>query len=152
MTQQDRKTWAAVTYPEMPAQLSPEALARRSYVRIGVRVAKIALPVMLAGGFAAIAGGSGGDGSGSRSAPPYPGAKLALSVRLQLSSQGLLPPGMDVDCDDSAASVGSVASCYEYTRSLDDDNAVSFPVRFDGQGRFSFTTPDGDAVKGKLVS
>lgn len=69
---QNRRQWAAITYPELPPRMSPEATARRAYVRIGVKVAKITLPVMLAAGFVAVAGHSSG--------PTYSGYDTAQAV------------------------------------------------------------------------
>ena len=104
---QERRPWAAISYPAESRYVSAEAVARRSRVRIGVRVAKITLPVMLAAGFAAIAGGAGHDSSSDVTAKPlYSGAKIALAVRLQLHSHGLLGNDVTLDCDSSSLAAG----------------------------------------------
>lgn len=147
-----RKQWAAVTWPEMPEYLPPEAIARRAKVRIGIR-ALLTLPLMLAALFGHLSGDGSHDGvtSPASAAPEYPGDKIALSVRLELASHGLLPKGMAVDCDGSTVTAGAVSTCDEYAQSGDGGD-VSFDIQFvDGHGHFSFRTPDGPVLKGVLV-
>lgn len=144
------RPWAAMTYPEMPTHLTPEGTARRAKVRIGVRVAKITLPLMLAAGLAALAGTGGGDDSGPSPTPYYSGDKIAFAVRLQLQSHGLLDRKVRVDCDRSTLAVGSVSSCGEFT---DFNAGPSFDVRFvDTHGGFTFTAPNGRVLSGRLVA
>jgi hypothetical protein len=151
---QDRKQWAAISYPDQPKYLTPEAVSRRAKVRIGVRVALMTLPFVLAAGLGALASGGGGDGGTSPAvaAQLYPGDKIALSVRLELSSHGLLGKGMSVDCDGSAVTAGAVSACDEYSQS-NGGGRVSFDVHFvDGHGAFSFALPGGPLIKGSLAS
>ena len=49
LVSQNRRPWAAISYPEESRYASAEDVARRAKVGIAVRVAKITLPVMLAG-------------------------------------------------------------------------------------------------------
>ncbi|BEP15830.1 hypothetical protein acdb102_41410 [Acidothermaceae bacterium B102] len=146
----NRRRWAAMSYPEQPVHLSAEAVARRAKVRIGIRVAKITLPVMLAAGLAAVAGGAGHDSSSDVTATPlYSGDKIALAVRLQLHSRGLLGNDVAVDCGSSTLAVGSVSSCSE---SGGQSAGASFDVHFlDAAGHFSFTAPGGSVINGSLV-
>jgi hypothetical protein len=144
--------WPAMRYPDEPRGLSPEAASRRAKVRIGVKVARIALPVMLATGFAAVAGTGRDDSGGGSSTPLYSGDKIALAVRLQLHSHGLLGNGVSVDCGSSTLDVGAVSHCDELMSALGDDPPVPFEVHFlDTHGHFSFTAPGGGVLTGGLV-
>ncbi len=147
---QNRRPWAAISYPEESRYASAEDVARRAKVRIAVRVAKITLPVMLAAGFAAVASGAGHDSSSDVTATPlYSGDKIALAVRLQLDSHKLLGKDVTVDCDSSSLAVGSVSSCSEYGGH---SGGASFDVHFvDAAGHFSFTAPNGSVITGSLV-
>jgi hypothetical protein len=134
---QNRRQWAALSYPEMPARLSPKATARRAYVRIGVKVAKITLPIMLAVGFAAVAGNSGSSG------PTYAGDKTARAVMAMT-----LTPDI-VTCEDAPKAAGSVSECA--ARSASGPGLATFDVTFvDGQGNFTLSWPDGGVHKGNL--
>jgi hypothetical protein len=149
---QERRRWAAISYPDQPTYVSAETVARRAKVRIGVKVALITLPFMLAAGFAAIAGGGSDDSSTATSAPLYSGDKIALAVRLAMQSHGLLDKSVSVDCDDSTAAEGAVSNCSEYATSGDGGTGVTFAVHFgDTHGHFSFVAPGGQLLEGKTL-
>lgn len=132
---QNRRQWPAMTYPELPARMSPEATAKRAYLRIGLKVARIVLPIMLAAGFAALAGHSSG--------PHYAGDRTAQAVMVLTKTTEI------VTCEDVSKTAGAVSECAAKPSS--GPGLETFEVTFvDDQGNFTLSWPDDRIVMGTI--